>query len=97
MLPGGYRRRFFAASKDEGPAKMIFDIHTHTPPFKDAVPADKLVMNNKWRPDRTVKATTCWADYFEAQKKTRRISCRVSKSFFKAFTASFQSDKKQEN
>jgi predicted TIM-barrel fold metal-dependent hydrolase len=52
--------------------KMIIDIHTHTPQFKDAVPADKVVMNNKWRPDRTVKATTSWDDYFEGQKPAER-------------------------
>jgi predicted TIM-barrel fold metal-dependent hydrolase len=51
---------------------MILDIHSHTPQFKDAVPADKVVMNDKWRPDRGVKATTCWADYFEAQKPAQR-------------------------
>lgn len=47
---------------------MIVDIHTHTPQFKDTVPADKVVMNDKWRPDRVVKATTSWDDYFEAQQ-----------------------------
>jgi uncharacterized protein len=47
---------------------VIVDIHTHTPQFKDPVPADKVVINNKWRPDRPVKATTSWDDYFEAQK-----------------------------
>jgi len=51
---------------------MILDIHTHTPQFKQAVPADKVVMNNKWRPDRAVKATTSWVDYFEAQKPAER-------------------------
>ena len=47
---------------------MIVDIPTHTPQFKDPVPEDKIVINNKWRPDRAVKATTSWDDYFEAQK-----------------------------
>jgi uncharacterized protein len=47
---------------------MIVDIHTHTPQFKDPVPEDKVVINDKWRPDRAVKATTSWNDYFEAQK-----------------------------
>lgn len=47
---------------------MIVDIHTHTPQFKDPVPADKVVMNNKWRPDRAAKATVSWDDYFEGQK-----------------------------
>jgi uncharacterized protein len=45
---------------------MIVDVHTHTPAYRDAVPEDKVVFNSVWRPDRAVKATTCWADYMEA-------------------------------
>jgi hypothetical protein len=47
---------------------MIIDVHSHTPQYKDAVPPDKLVVNDKWRPDRTVAATFSWNDYLEAQK-----------------------------
>lgn len=47
---------------------MIIDVHAHTPQFKDAVPADQLVMNDKWRPDKAVAATFSWDDFFEAQK-----------------------------
>jgi predicted TIM-barrel fold metal-dependent hydrolase len=46
---------------------MIIDVHTHTPAFRGAVPEDRVVMNTKWRPDRSVKATTSWDDYFAAQ------------------------------
>ena len=47
---------------------MIVDVHTHTPQFKDAVPADQVVYNNKWRPDRPAKATVSWQDYLDAQR-----------------------------
>ncbi len=46
---------------------MIIDIHTHTPQFKEAVPASALVMNDRWRPDRAVAATFSWGDYLAAQ------------------------------
>jgi predicted TIM-barrel fold metal-dependent hydrolase len=46
---------------------MIIDIHTHTPSFRGPVPQDRVQMNTKWRPDRPVKATTNWDDYFAAQ------------------------------
>ncbi len=46
---------------------MIIDVHTHPPQYKDTVPDDKLVWNQVWRPDRPVRATTCWQDYLDAQ------------------------------
>jgi uncharacterized protein len=47
---------------------MIIDVHTHTPQFKDAVPAEQMVITERWRPDRAVAATFSWDDYFEAQQ-----------------------------
>lgn len=47
---------------------MIVDVHTHTPTHRDAIPENEVVWNDKWRPDRVVKATTTWADYMEALK-----------------------------
>lgn len=47
---------------------MIIDVHSHTPQYKDPVPADQLVINHVWRPDRTVKATFSWHDYLQAQQ-----------------------------
>ena len=41
----------------------MIDIHSHVPTHRDAVPADELVVNDTWRPDRAVAATTTWADY----------------------------------
>jgi uncharacterized protein len=47
---------------------MIVDVHSHTPQYKDPVPADQLVINHVWRPDRPVKATFSWHDYLQAQQ-----------------------------
>lgn len=47
---------------------MIIDVHSHTPQYRDPVPAAELVMNDKWRPDKTVAATFSWGDYLEAQQ-----------------------------
>jgi uncharacterized protein len=44
----------------------MIDIHTHVPTHRDLVPPDELVVNDKWRPDRPVAATTTWADYAAA-------------------------------
>ena len=46
---------------------MIIDVHSHTPQFKEPVPAEQLVINTLWRPDRPVKATYSWQDYLQAQ------------------------------
>ena len=47
---------------------MIIDVHSHTPQYKESVPAGQIVINRVWRPDRPVQATYSWADYLEAQK-----------------------------
>lgn len=47
---------------------MIIDVHTHTPSHRHEVPPDKLVINSVWRPDRSVRATTSWDDFLQAQK-----------------------------
>jgi predicted TIM-barrel fold metal-dependent hydrolase len=44
----------------------MIDIHSHVPTHRDHVPDDELVVNDKWRPDRPVAATTTWRDYEEA-------------------------------
>jgi predicted TIM-barrel fold metal-dependent hydrolase len=44
----------------------MIDIHSHVPTHRDAVPPEELVVNDKWRPDRPVAATTTWADYEQA-------------------------------
>jgi uncharacterized protein len=47
---------------------MIIDVHTHPPQYKEAVPDDEVVWNHVWRPDRSVRATTSWQDYLDAQR-----------------------------
>ena len=44
----------------------MIDVHTHVPTHRERVPPEELVVNDKWRPDRPVTATTTWADYAEA-------------------------------
>ena len=44
----------------------MIDVHSHVPTHRDAVPPDELVVNDMWRPDRPVRATTTWAEYAEA-------------------------------
>jgi uncharacterized protein len=51
---------------------MIVDVHTHTPTYRDAVPAEQEVWNSKWRPDRSVKSTVSWQDYYESQAAADR-------------------------
>jgi predicted TIM-barrel fold metal-dependent hydrolase len=41
----------------------MIDIHSHVPTHRSFVPAEELVVNSKWRPDRPVAATTTWDDY----------------------------------
>ena len=43
----------------------MIDVHTHVPTHRKRVPADEVVENDKWRPDRIVRATTTWAEYEE--------------------------------
>ena len=43
----------------------MIDVHTHVPTHREVVPPDELVVNDKWRPDRPVRATTTWTEYDE--------------------------------
>lgn len=51
---------------------MIIDVHTHTPLYRNAVPKDKIVMNDVWRPDRAVQATVSWQDYMDNMQEVDR-------------------------
>jgi predicted TIM-barrel fold metal-dependent hydrolase len=44
----------------------MIDVHTHVPTHRDHVPSAEMVVNDKWRPDRVVAATTTWAEYESA-------------------------------
>lgn len=42
---------------------MIVDVHTHTPRYRDAVPADENQINAMWRPDQARPTQSTWANY----------------------------------
>lgn len=42
---------------------MIVDVHCHTPTHRDSIPADERQEFTGWRTDRTVVASTTWADF----------------------------------
>ena len=52
-------------------ARRMIDVHSHVPTHRDRVPPEELVVNDKWRPDRPVAATTTWADYATAFATSR--------------------------
>jgi predicted TIM-barrel fold metal-dependent hydrolase len=47
---------------------MIIDIHTHTPTHRDKIPAQEVIVNRHWRPDRPVHATFTWKDFIDAME-----------------------------
>lgn len=51
---------------------MIVDVHSHTPPYRDIVPQDRMFINSAWRPDRPVPSTFTWQDYLQAQAPASR-------------------------
>jgi uncharacterized protein len=42
---------------------VIVDVHTHTPSHVATIPDGERVVNDVWRPDRSVAATTTWQDH----------------------------------
>ena len=51
---------------------MIIDVHTHTPTHRTAVPPSEDVVNTMWRPDRPVRATCTWSDFYDAMAPVDR-------------------------
>ena len=47
---------------------MIIDTHTHTPRYKETVPASERVLDTVSRPDRGVYWAVNWAEYMEAME-----------------------------
>ena len=51
---------------------MIVDVHTHTPKYKEVVPAEEVEFNTAWRPDRAVKIPVTWCEHMEAMTNVDR-------------------------
>ncbi len=56
----------------KGVATMIVDVHTHVPTHPGAVPAGAERVDTIGRPDRPVKLTNSYADYFKAMEPVDR-------------------------
>jgi len=52
---------------------MIVDVHTHVPSHIDTVPPEEEAWESKMRPDRAVRLTTTYDDFFEAMKPVDRV------------------------
>ena len=52
---------------------MIIDVHTHVPSHIDTVPPEEEMRESKMRPDRAVRLTTTYDDFFEAMKLVDRV------------------------
>jgi len=52
---------------------MIVDVHTHVPSHIDNVPSEEEMRESKMRPDRAVRLTTTYDDFFEAMKLVDRV------------------------
>ena len=52
---------------------MIVDMHTHVPSHIDTVPPEEERQDHKMRPDRAVRLTTTYDDFFEAMKPVDRV------------------------
>ncbi len=52
---------------------MVVDVHTHVPSHIDTVPPEEEGQESKMRPDRAVRLTTTYGDFFEAMKLVDRV------------------------
>ena len=52
---------------------MIIDVHSHVPSHIDTVPPEEEAWESKMRPDRAVRLTTTYDDFFEAMKLVDRV------------------------
>ena len=52
---------------------MITDVHSHVPSHVDAVPPEEETWESKMRPDRAVRLTTTYDDFFEAMEPVDRV------------------------
>ena len=52
---------------------MIIDVHSHVPSHVDDVPREERVWESKMRPDRAVRLTTTYGDFFKAMEPVDRV------------------------
>jgi len=52
---------------------MITDVHSHVPSHVDAVPPEEETWESKMRPDRAVRLTTTYDDFFKAMEPVDRV------------------------
>ena len=52
---------------------MIIDVHSHVPSHVDDVPREERIWDSKMRPDRAVKLTTTYDDFFKAMEPVDRV------------------------
>ncbi len=52
---------------------MIIDVHTHVPSHIDTVPPEEEISSSITRPDRAVRLTYTYDDFFEAMKPVDRV------------------------
>ena len=52
---------------------MIIDVHSHVPSHIDTVPPEEEVQESKMRPDRAVRLTTTYGDFFKAMEPVDRV------------------------
>ena len=52
---------------------MIIDVHSHVPSHVDTVPPEEKVWESKMRPDRAVRLTTTYGDFFKAMEPVDRV------------------------
>ena len=52
---------------------MIVDVHSHVPSHIDTVPPEEEISSSIIRPDRAIRMTNSYDDFFEAMKPVDRV------------------------
>jgi predicted TIM-barrel fold metal-dependent hydrolase len=52
---------------------MIIDVHSHVPSHVDNIPHEERVWESKMRPDKAVRLTTTYGDFFKAMESVDRV------------------------
>jgi uncharacterized protein len=54
---------------------VIIDVHTHTPRYRDTVPAAESGANTAWNPGRATPLTTTWDEFRAVMQPVERAIC----------------------